>query len=183
MDRDAMIRKLRTALSAGTSGAEFSDCGNYRYLLWRQLPDPGSTVLFIGLNPSTADASHNDPTIRRMLGFARDWGHGCMLVANVYAWRATRPTDLFSAADPEGPHNRGWLHAARKLADRVVCCWGNHGHEKAGEYSLQQASDDFHCLALNNTGAPAHPLYQPRERQPRSFRWPAQPEQSPHERI
>lgn len=164
---------LETALSASADGAAFSDCGQYRYLLWRTLSGGTGTILFIGLNPSTADASTNDPTIRRMIGFAQGWGHARLLVANVYAYRATRPVDLFEADAPVGPDNSAWLLAAGSVADRIVCCWGNQGHSKARDYPSFRQATDLQCLAINDTGAPAHPLYQPAARQPARFEWPA----------
>jgi hypothetical protein len=82
------------------------------------------------LNPSTADASQDDPTIRRCIGFARQWGCGRLVVLNLFAFRATDPADLKRAADPVGPENRAWFD--RTLVDDlvggpVVCGWGVHG--------------------------------------------------------
>lgn len=84
-------------------GAHFSRCRRYRYALWRQWQAAGPMLMLIGLNPSTADAERNDPTIRRCIGFAHDWGFGGVWVLNLFAWRATLPADLKAAADPVGP--------------------------------------------------------------------------------
>src|SRR4051812_40135006 len=78
--------------------AILSDCDRYRYLLGREWAD-GPTAVFVMLNPSTADALHNDPTIRRCLRYAQVWGCGALMVANLYAWRATDPDDLWTAED------------------------------------------------------------------------------------
>lgn len=87
------------------SGANFSRCRRFRYALWREWDATLPAVMLIGLNPSTADANHNDPTIRRCIGFARDWGFGGVRVLNLFAFRATYPDDLKAAADPVGPRN------------------------------------------------------------------------------
>jgi hypothetical protein len=87
----------------GDRGATLSDCGRYRYRLWRRWAD-GPTVLFVMLNPSTADADVDDPTIRRCIGFARSWGAGALEVVNLYAWRATQPAELKAAVGPVGEY-------------------------------------------------------------------------------
>ncbi len=76
------------------SGANFSRCRRYRYTLWRIWDPKQQPVMMIGLNPSTADAQSNDPTIRRCIGFARDWDAGGLIMTNLFAFRATYPTDL-----------------------------------------------------------------------------------------
>jgi hypothetical protein len=96
-------------------GAVLSDCGTYRYSLTRLLPNlfakQGKHVVFVMLNPSTADASHDDPTIRRCKGFAgREWAT-LMSVVNLFGYRATRPGELYLADDPFGPYAIGGLDA------------------------------------------------------------------------
>ena len=109
------------------TGAAFSPCGRYRWHLARTWDADGSRVAFVALNPSTADATHDDPTIRRCIGFARRWGAGGVDVVNLYAFRATKPRDLFAADDPVGPDNDAWIDAVVARADRVVLAWGHHG--------------------------------------------------------
>ena len=86
-------------------GAHFSRCGRYRYALRRTFPAGQGTVLFVGLNPSTADAHVDDPTIRRCMGFAAAWGHRELWVANLFALRSPYPDALLGADDPVGPRN------------------------------------------------------------------------------
>ncbi len=140
-------------------GAIFSPCRRYRYVLWRRWCDTGPNVFFIGLNPSTADECQNDPTIRRCLGFARRWQYGSMCVANLFAYCATKPDDLKRAADPTGPENRAWLTALASNADLVIACWGNMGVYQNRSSEVQRMLGVVHCLRLNGSGEPAHPLY------------------------
>src|SRR3954454_15761859 len=89
--------------------AVISACGRYRYLLSRQVGPGLRTATFIMLNPSTADATNDDPTIRRCIGFARQWGCGRLAVLNLFAVRATDPAEMKRADDPVGPENRDWF--------------------------------------------------------------------------
>ena len=135
-------------------GANFSRCRQYRYALWRHWGPGDDFLLLIGLNPSTADHRQDDPTIRRCMGFARDWGYSGLCVAN--------PDDLFAAGDPVGPKNDLWLRKLAHQADLVVAAWGNHGRfmDRASAVSAQLPA--MHCIRLNGSGEPAHPLYLPK---------------------
>ncbi|MGH3977119.1 MAG: DUF1643 domain-containing protein, partial [Pseudonocardiaceae bacterium] len=111
-----------------TSDAVLSGCGRYRYQLTRTW-DPGQQrATFIMLNPSTADAADDDPTIRRCTSYARSWGLGGLMVVNLYAYRATDPADLWKVDDPVGPDNddhlRAVLAAATDVGAPVVAAWG-----------------------------------------------------------
>lgn len=160
----------------GTS-AEFSDCGQYRYRLTRQvahlseaLPGTSNVVTFIMLNPSTADAEHDDPTIRRCIGFARRWGFAELEVVNLFAFRATRPRDLLAAAHPTSEPKdkyrnfRATVGACRR-SGMVVCAWGNGDIVNAlgGELVLDQFQQlwgpRLRVLGFNDDGHPKHPLY------------------------
>ncbi|HEX2136504.1 MAG TPA: DUF1643 domain-containing protein [Microvirga sp.] len=103
--------------------ALFSPCGAYRYRLARRWAE-GPMVAFIMLNPSTADGSIDDPTIRRCIGYAQTWGYGALAVGNLYALRATEPAELRRARDPTGPDNDRHLEGMTRAAARVVCAWG-----------------------------------------------------------
>src|SRR5882724_4976365 len=94
------------------NGAVLSDCERYRYALWRRWAERPA-VLFVGLNPSTADALQDDPTIRRCIRFAKAWGYGALYMGNLFAFRATDPRAMKAEADAVGPDNDGWL---RQLA-------------------------------------------------------------------
>ncbi len=113
----------------------------------------------IGLNPSTADAVANDPTIRRCIGFARDNGFGSLIVTNLFAYRATAPKDLFQAKDPIGPDNDHWLSTSAQHADQVLFAWGNHGKDGDRDHEVLALISEGYCLGLTKLGAPRHPLY------------------------
>jgi len=91
------------------NGAELSPCGQYRYVLWRDTGTGEGSVVFIMLNPSTADATTDDPTIRRCLGFARHWGYRTLVVVNLFALRATNPRMLLTHTQRIGRLNDDWL--------------------------------------------------------------------------
>ena len=100
--------------------AVFSDCRNYRYALWRIWDDAKPYAMFIGLNPSTADETEDDPTIRRCMNFAKDWGYGGLCMTNLFAYRATIPANMMSAADPVGAENNAWLANLAENAGVIV---------------------------------------------------------------
>jgi hypothetical protein len=142
--------------------------GTYRYRLsriWGTDPGPGRLVNFIMLNPSTADATEDDPTIRRCVGFARSWGFGGIVVTNLFAFRATEPKDMISAFDPYGPENDGYVFATAARSPLVVCAWGAHGtlHHRGAEVVRGLRARDItpHHLGLTKGGQPRHPLYLP----------------------
>ena len=111
--------------TAPTSTAEISPCGLYRYRLTRTWDAAAPALLFVMLNPSTADASEDDPTIRRCLGFARRERAGGLVVANLFAFRATDPKALEDAADPIGPDNARWIETCvRETSGPIVAAWG-----------------------------------------------------------
>lgn len=153
--------------------ATLSEDGRYRYLLTRTWPQPldgdpyVSRILFVMLNPSTADARFDDPTIRRCVGFAQRWGYTDLTVANLYAYRATSPNDLWRADDPVGPLNNGYLRRAAREAGLIVCAWGVHGlRDGRGAAVLRMLRDEprrhpghLYCLGLTSGGEPRHPLY------------------------
>jgi hypothetical protein len=114
--------------SAG-AGADLSECGRYRYRLWREVdPDNVRSCLFLMLNPSTADATVDDPTIRKCIGFCKRWGYGRLFVVNLFAFRSTSPAGLLGIENPSGPDNDAYLEAELACAHRVVFAWGSH-HE------------------------------------------------------
>lgn len=147
------------------SGADFSGCGRYRYTLWRRW-GPGGTCMFVGLNPSTADATIDDPTVRRCIGFARSWGYGSLMMTNLFAWRATDPRDMLAAEDPVGPDNDQTLRACWMNAKIAVAAWGAHGtHRGRGEH-VRAMLPALHYLRLTKDGHPWHPLYLPASLRP-----------------
>ncbi len=146
-----------------STGAEFSDCGTYRFKLWRRW-GLGKTLLFLMLNPSTADDIANDPTVTRcvtrtqaMLGF------GQTLVGNIFALRSTDPRALYNHADPIGPGNDIKILGMAREADMTICGWGNHGdlHGRGAHVlgMLRHAGIEPYCLRMTGAGQPGHPLY------------------------
>jgi hypothetical protein len=163
---------------------QFSPCRKYRYTLWREwhkdtlnlsADDEARTihqfVQFIGLNPSTADEVQDDPTVRRCIQFAKDWGYGAMCMTNIFAFRATDPTNMKAEVSPVAEldlrhlqnENDTWLQRISRSAGLIICAWGRHGnHLKRHERVLDLLSDrKLHCLSVNADGTPAHPLYLP----------------------
>jgi hypothetical protein len=139
--------------------AEFSVYRTYRYALWRIWQPEAPRVLFIGLNPSTADDRLDDPTVRRCLGYARSWGYGSLALANLFAYRSTNPADLRVAADPIGPLNDRWLKDLSREADLVVAAWGNHGRLGQRWKAAAAIREKMYCLGITKLGQPCHPLY------------------------
>ena len=142
----------------------------YRYQLERHWDESRPQVLFIGLNPSTADASHDDPTVRRCIRFARDWGYGGLLLGNLYAFRATRPRELAAAGYPVGRGNNRALQDLASRADALVAAWGNDGHELGRDRRVMRLlGRPLLCLGTTARGAPRHPLYVRASVQPQAF--------------
>lgn len=147
----------------------------YRYVLWRIWAGasfdpsprvaPSRLVNWIMLNPSTADGLHDDPTIRRCIGFARDWGYDGIVVTNLFALRATDPAELRKHAAPVGPLNDRYVLEQAHGAQLVVCAWGNDGGIRPWRRSrdvvamLRNYGITLHRLKWTQTGEPSHPLY------------------------
>jgi hypothetical protein len=162
-----------------SGSAVFSPCGQYRYLLTRQLREQAcdgqaKIVTFIMLNPSTADATRNDPTIRKCIGFAHRWHCDTLQVLNIFAVRATLPREMKRAADPIGPDNLEWFARALSTGTSthylvthhlVICAWGVHGAHRGQDRAILRWLDaqGIAPFALGTTrhGHPRHPLYAP----------------------
>ena len=152
-------------------GAIISDCGTYRYTLFRILgaddPVGRPELTFIGLNPSTADAQKDDPTIRRCIGFARRLGFDRMNMLNLFAYRATDPKNLPVDDSVFGPGNSNMLTHYMGIRGLIVCAWGATPHpmkERAISIVRERAlayGRDLRCLGTTKNGDPRHPLYLP----------------------
>lgn len=145
------------------SWAVYSPCGQYRYALTRVWQAGGPRLAFVMLNPSTATELANDQTVARCEARARVAEYGGVRVANLFAYRATRPQDLRAAADPAGPRADAALARAAAWADQIICAWGSHGlfrdrHLQALDLLRAAGKPLFH-LGLTQTGQPRHPLY------------------------
>lgn len=162
--------------------AEFDSARLYRYALRRTWDLPtavhrGEAVLWVMLNPSTADERVLDPTLRRCIDYTDAWGYTTMLVGNVFAWRATDPHDLRIPEDPVGPDNAEWLERMAFLAGKIVLGWGGAkiARERRGATTahwdacealiagVRRAGRDHRevitCLSRTKDGWPGHPLY------------------------
>jgi hypothetical protein len=151
---------------AATGGsAVFSPCRTWRYSLSRLVDAAGhGTVNFILLNPSTADETVDDPTIRRCRVFAQAWGYRWLVVTNLFAYRATDPAVMKLAADPIGPGNDAHIRGIALNAAAVVAAWGVHGCHRGRDAEaralLEAIGVETLCLGTTRGGHPRHPLYQ-----------------------
>jgi len=146
--------------------ALISEDGKYRYWLTRVWDSTRSLVVFIGLNPSTADATVDDPTIRRCIGFAKSWDMGGLVMMNLFAYRATDPKKLKRVADPVGCRNLDLINHFG-TGKTVVCCWGADPMAKDWSKEILKIFNQpvFH-LGLTKAGHPKHPLYLKKDLKP-----------------
>lgn len=160
-----------TLFPMSTSNATFSECERYRYSLRRHWDHDKPAVCFAMLNPSTADAFKDDPTIRRCIGFAKAWGAGGLVVVNLFALRATNPDELYSHASPvAAPSEEHPFYGDRNTAEiimhsdglRLVAAWGTHGNLRGRARQVMDAlgaKRRVECLGVTKDGHPRHPLY------------------------
>lgn len=146
------------------SAAIISNCGRYRYTLHRKIPQPIRWVkpcLFVMLNPSTADATNDDPTIRRCLGFAEREKCTELTVVNLFALRCTDPSGLAIDHDPVGPENDRHIQeqVARHANGWIVAAWGAHPMAAKRSKHVFPMLGDVYCLGRTKAGMPRHPLY------------------------
>jgi hypothetical protein len=140
------------------NGAEFSMCGSRRYLLWRIWDDKKGKVMFIGLNPSTAGTSNDDPTIKRVISFAKQWEYGGVFMLNLFTIISADPKILINCPDKEFKADY-FLRIYSSFVDRIVFCWGNFKESKERAQAVIKMFPDAYCLKKNNDGSPRHPLY------------------------
>lgn len=172
-------------ISYGTvnKSADVSECGRYRWWLRRSwtiwengLRVRGKGVCtFVMLNPSTADETVDDPTIRRCVGFAQSWGYDTLSVRNLFPWRATDPRELFNAKSVTGGHRGDSELLAACTGDLLVCAWGANVPFVRDKEALDLFGDQFpgvplYCLGVTKTGKPRHPLYVKGDTQPIRFK-------------
>lgn len=150
--------------------ATLSKCRTYRYWLERSWWDGKGIenfVNFVMLNPSTADAEQDDPTIRKCIGFAQRWGYTGMHVVNLFALRSTDPKALYAHPDPVGPENYAFLEAGLLSAPLTIVAWGKHGaYEGQDRFLLEMASKlslppRIEAIRINGDGSPSHPARLP----------------------
>ena len=152
------------------SSAVLSRCRRYRYELRRVWDASAPLVLFVGLNPSTADARRDDNTSRVCSNYARRWGYGGLLLGNLFAFRSTDPAGLLRAEDPVGPGNDAALDRLQAQAALVVCAWSAAGAYRQRDQAVLQRLRDPHCLVRLKSGHPGHPLYKRASLRPVRYR-------------
>lgn len=144
-------------------GANFSGDRRYRYRLTREWDETKHVLIFVMLNPSTANETTDDPTIRRCIAFAKAWGYGAIHIVNLYALVSTAPTKLISEPDSIGGVTNDYLKLAAFSADKIIVAWGNHGadnqHRVDFVLGILCRHKDVYCLGKNQNGQPKHPLY------------------------
>ncbi len=168
------------------SGAFMSPDKVHRYVLWRSDHtmriglglkglEPRGPVVFVMLNPSTADADHDDPTIRQCQGFARTWGYESLIVVNLFGWRSSSPDALTAALadgiDVVGEDNDLWIASAAMAASRIVVAWGARAVATRRSYKVCQTLNQIFggqlwCLGTTANGQPRHPLFVKRSTEP-----------------
>lgn len=162
----------------------FSPCRKYRYTLWREWEAYPlaleweakrfqSYLMIIGLNPSTADETKDDPTIRRCIDFAKQWGFGALCMTNLFAFRATHPAEMKKAEMPAGMDNEHHIRRRASQAGFVLVAWGKHGKHHHQDLNvcryLREIEVQPYCLGTNGDGTPKHPLYLPKDSKPIPF--------------
>ena len=137
------------------NGAVFSECRKYRYALWRIWNKNRQLVMFIGLNPSDADESFDDPTIRRVKRFAFDWGYGGVYLMNLFAHITPNPGELEKSFNPI---NDKWLVDIAAKCDRIIFAWGSFEEAQERGKEIIKMFDGY-ALSINKDRSPRHPLY------------------------
>ena len=156
--------RLKLALDVQSRAVFGGTRHEYRYLLHRTWTRPGRAVMFLMMNPSTADIDIDDPTVAKCQRYARRWGFGSLFVANTFAYRATDQKRLLEVADPVGPENDHHILAMAEASQLIVLAYGKP-HPRllqrglAVQAMLRHRNHDLHVLKLCKDGTPSHPLY------------------------
>ena len=147
---------MKTLFKTG-NGAMFSECGKHRIALWRIWDERNPLVMFIGLNPSTANESNDDPTIRKVTKIANNLGFGGVYMMNLFTFISTDPTKL-NIAEGNLSIADNWLFMIGNKCEKVVFAWGAfevHGRDK----EVRAMFPRRYALHINKNGSPKHPLY------------------------
>lgn len=148
------------------NGAIFSDCRKYRYCLFRNWNEDLKIITFIGLNPSTANENKDDPTIRRVMRFAFDWGYSGVQMLNLFALVTPYPKDLKQHPDPVGKNDQFLLDSVNT---EVIFAWGSFSEATDRSKEVVKMFPNAMCLGYNKDGTPKHPLYVPGNTKPIPF--------------
>jgi hypothetical protein len=151
-----------------TAGASFSSGRKYRYALWRIWDQSKPIVMFIGLNPSTADENQLDPTLKRVKAMAIRWGYGGFYMMNLFAIVSPYPEVLKTDPDPLG-ENDGWIERIAPKCHKIIFAWGTFKEAEERAKTVIAMFPDAECLQLNKNGSPKHPLYCRADIQPLKF--------------
>lgn len=147
---------MDTLFENNHSSAEFSQCGKYRYKLWRVWDQSKPKAMCIGLNPSTANASKNDNTINLLIHMLGQLGYGGFYMMNLFAWISSKPEDLLTCADPLGENNNK-LNEVAQLCDVVIACWGSFKQAEERIKEVRPMFPQAMCFGVNKNGTPFHP--------------------------
>jgi hypothetical protein len=148
----------------------FSPCRKYRYVLQYRRDEllADKPVMFIGLNPSTADETRLDATLTRILRFSLAWGFNGFIMLNLFGYRATNPRELRRIPDPAGPENDYWIEDSASKAELIVVAWGTLGRfrDRAETVAGRLSARKLYCVGVTGDGSPRHPLYVRSDAQP-----------------
>ena len=139
-------------------GAIFSEDKKYRYVLWRFWNTKLKCVLFIGLNPSAADETYDDNTIRVCTSYAKKWGYGGLFMCNLFAYVSTDPNGMLGSQFPEGALNNAALELFSYFSEYTICAWGTMGGHRNKDKEIFGLLKNPRCLQLTKEDYPHHPL-------------------------
>lgn len=152
-------------------GAIFSANRLYRYKLWRIWDSGRPLAMFVGLNPSTADETCDDPTVAKCIRYAQAWNLGGMLMTNLFAFRSTDRSALKKVTDPVGQENDRHLMEMSRSAGIIIAAWGDDGLHLGRSDEVRKLLPNLHYLKLNKSGEPTHPLYLSSDLTPTPWRY------------
>lgn len=147
--------------------ARFSDCGKHRIVLSRIWDKSKGVVMFIGLNPSTANAKDDDPTIRRVRQMAKSWGYGGVFMMNLFTYISTDPKQL-NMEDGNVSDADWWLRHFGNSSEQVIFAWGNF-KVLGRDIEVKSMFENAKALHINKNGSPKHPLYVKSDVQPVNY--------------
>lgn len=153
--KDLFGQEISQSMNAG---AGFSADRKYRYTLWRIWDKSKPVVMFIGLNPSTANETEPDPTITRVMNFARSWGYGGFYMMNLFGIVSSKPEILLTDPDPQGDNDH-WLEMIAAKCQDIVFCWGVFKQARSRAEEVKKRFPGAYCLKKTKEGHPWHPLY------------------------
>lgn len=145
-----IARQVVLPKQTSEKNAAFSPCRRYRYALWRTWNENKPCVLFIGLNPSTADETNHGPTLKRCISYAKSWGYGSVCIANLFAYRATKPKGLLARKKVMGTGNNHWLIKLPIEVGLMVAAWSNHGQYQHLSSQVKTMLTPSHYLKLTH---------------------------------